>query len=65
MATKQVSRFTSTQRAVDAETGRIEAAMLTRRIVAAQALRAGTLPPSGALNDFVPVDWETEHVTHN
>lgn len=65
MATRQVSRSSSTQRAVDAETGRIEAMMLARRILAAQALRAGCIPATGALNDYVPFDWETEHVTFN
>ncbi|MFN8469331.1 MAG: hypothetical protein U0X20_27490 [Caldilineaceae bacterium] len=52
------------QTADDAISG-IEAAMLARRIVAAQQLAAGQLPTTGALNDNIAVDWETEHVNHN
>lgn len=59
------TRRTTTPNAKEQAAGKLAAQLFLRRLQAARELAAGQLPTTGALNDFVPVDWETEHVTHN
>ena len=59
------TRRTTTPNAKEQAAGELAAQLFLRRLLAARELAAGQLPTSGALNDFVPVDWEVQSATLN